>query len=68
MGWLCKTGLNNTTLQRRWCVVHDLKLFYFEGPRVSLQSIVSVGLLPYILYKKSVRLQSEEPNGFVNLR
>mmetsp|Transcript_69208 Transcript_69208/g.184454 ORF Transcript_69208/g.184454 Transcript_69208/m.184454 type:complete len:121 (+) Transcript_69208:59-421(+) len=33
VGWLCKTGLNNTNLQKRWCAIHDLKLFYFENPR-----------------------------------
>ena len=33
-GWLCKTGLNNTKLQRRWCVIHGMKLYYYEGPRV----------------------------------
>ncbi|EKX39333.1 hypothetical protein GUITHDRAFT_114534 [Guillardia theta CCMP2712] len=32
-GWLCKRGLTNTQLQRRWCAIHDLRLYYFENPR-----------------------------------
>ena len=32
-GWLCKRGLSNTALQRRWCAIHDLKLWYYDNPR-----------------------------------
>ena len=34
-GWLNKAGLTNTKMQRRWCAVHELRLYYYENPRVS---------------------------------
>ena len=32
-GWLNKTGLTSTRFQKRWCAIHDLKLYYFDNPR-----------------------------------
>eukprot|EP00290_Baffinella_frigidus_P005733 CAMPEP_0180131530 /NCGR_PEP_ID=MMETSP0986-20121125/8471_1 /TAXON_ID=697907 /ORGANISM="non described non described, Strain CCMP2293" /LENGTH=150 /DNA_ID=CAMNT_0022071417 /DNA_START=106 /DNA_END=558 /DNA_ORIENTATION=- len=34
-GWLSKAGLTNTKLQRRWCAIHNLKLYYYENPRAT---------------------------------
>mmetsp|Transcript_5291 Transcript_5291/g.13361 ORF Transcript_5291/g.13361 Transcript_5291/m.13361 type:complete len:145 (+) Transcript_5291:79-513(+) len=32
-GWLSKAGLTHTKLQKRWCAIHDLRLYYYETPR-----------------------------------
>ncbi|EKX43323.1 hypothetical protein GUITHDRAFT_140630 [Guillardia theta CCMP2712] len=32
-GWLMKSGLTNTHMQKRWCAIYELKLFYYESPR-----------------------------------
>jgi len=35
-GWLSKAGLTNTKLQRRWCAIHNLKLYYYDDPRANV--------------------------------
>jgi hypothetical protein len=50
-GWLYKAGLNNTKMQKRWCAVHDLKLYYYESPRVRL--------FPFLLLVKFFLLRTE---------
>mmetsp|Transcript_43185 Transcript_43185/g.104189 ORF Transcript_43185/g.104189 Transcript_43185/m.104189 type:complete len:145 (-) Transcript_43185:16-450(-) len=32
-GWLNKAGLTNTKMQKRWCAIHDLRLYYYESSR-----------------------------------
>mmetsp|Transcript_844 Transcript_844/g.1802 ORF Transcript_844/g.1802 Transcript_844/m.1802 type:complete len:147 (-) Transcript_844:555-995(-) len=32
-GWLNKAGLTNTKMQKRWCAIHDLRLYYYETAR-----------------------------------
>mmetsp|Transcript_1406 Transcript_1406/g.3557 ORF Transcript_1406/g.3557 Transcript_1406/m.3557 type:complete len:148 (-) Transcript_1406:139-582(-) len=32
-GWLNKAGLTNTKMQKRWCAIHDLRLYYYESAR-----------------------------------
>ena len=51
-GWLCKAGLNNTQLQRRWCAIYRLKLYYFEGPRVRFSALS----LPFLISLQSTPL------------
>ncbi len=54
--------------QRRWCAIHDLKLFYFENPRVCVLFAHSEIFNDCWFLKVAPTVQSEEANGFVNLR
>ncbi len=67
-GWLCKTGLNNTKLARRYCIIQGGKLFYYLGPRVDCLYLTLFDFLCCPTDDLLVWLmQSEAPNGIVIL-